>query len=103
MDHLNLEPDFRDEVVQVMRDNCIDLEEALYVGALRRGQVYGAGDIVFLQPLSAEERRALGIDHDPEEILARDLARRAKGAESDREGERDVIERPVALPGSPRS
>ena len=79
MDHLNLDESFKQEARQAMLDYGIGLEEALLVVAIRRGQVYGAGDIVFLQPLSAEERRALGLDHDIEEVLARDRDRKADG------------------------
>lgn len=80
MDELRLEEDFRDEVRQVIREHGVELEEAMLIVALRRGQVYGAGDIVSLHPLSAEQLRRLGLDHDPEQVIAESRARLAKKA-----------------------
>lgn len=74
MDHLSVDEEFDQEVLQAMRDHGIDREEAFLTVALRRGEVYGAGDLVCTRPLTLEERRAIGLDLDPEEIIARDRA-----------------------------
>jgi hypothetical protein len=74
MDQLTLDKEFEVDVLQAMRDFGIGREEAILVVSLNRGYVYGAGDLVSVRPISAERRRALGIDHDPRSILARDLA-----------------------------
>jgi hypothetical protein len=99
MDHLNVDESFQAEAREAMVEHGISLEEALLLVAIRRDQVYGTGDIVFLQPLSSDERRALGLDQDLEEVLARDRAK-ASHADAARSCDDNAdVEKPVASGG----
>ena len=75
MDGLTVEEQIEREVREAMREHSISREEASLLVALRRGYVYGAGDLVSLTPLSPEQRRLLGLDHDPEQLIAESRAR----------------------------
>lgn len=83
MDNLSVDEDFDRHVLQAIRDHGIGHEEAIYLVALRRGQVYGAGDLVCMQPLTPEQRRAIGLEHDPEQAIEESRARLAIKRSSD--------------------
>jgi hypothetical protein len=68
-----------------MSDHGCGVPEALYLVALDRGNVFGGGDLVCIgPPLTAEQRRLTGLDHDPEQVMAetraRVMARRAENS-----------------------
>jgi hypothetical protein len=92
MDELKLETEFEDEVRRVMGEQGIEREDAIYQVALERGQVYGAGDLVCMRRLTPDELRAIGLDHDPEEVFARDLAPLAENGAAAVEDSADGIE-----------
>jgi len=90
MDGLIVDEEFDREVRQAMRDHRVEREEAILIVALRRGQVYGAGDLVSLRPLSPEDLRRIGLDHDPQQLIADSRARLAeKAARSSLESDDD--------------
>jgi hypothetical protein len=99
MDDLTVDREFEDEVRRVMDEQGIEREDAIYQVALERGQVYGDGDLVCMRRLTSEELRAIGLNHDPEEILARDLERRTASKATDSERDADAAKRSVAVAG----
>ena len=78
-----------------MREHGVEIEEAMLLVALRRGQVYGAGDLVYLHPLTPEQLRAIGVDHDPEQVIAADRARLAEEAFSTQPGAAEGVATPA--------
>jgi hypothetical protein len=75
MDDLTFEDRFEQEVRKAMQDHGVSREEATLVVGLRLGEVYGDGDLVCLHPLTPEQRRLFGFDHDPEQLIAESRAR----------------------------
>src|SRR5687767_15160571 len=96
MDHLSIDEEFDREVRQTMSDHGIDREEAFLIVALRRGEVYGDGDLVSVRPLSPDERRSIGLDLDPEQVIAQDRAVLAKEARFDPAGVEDDVDVPAS-------
>ena len=75
MGHLTAIEEIEREIEAVMRDQGIARDGAEVVVGLRRGELHG--DILFVHPLTQEQRRRLNIGRDPEEVLAEQRERRA--------------------------
>lgn len=63
------------EVQATMRERAVDRDEAETIVAIRRGELLGDGDILFMQPLSDELRRRLRLGRSIHEVVAEDQAR----------------------------
>lgn len=73
--------DVEREIQRLMAERGIDRVEAILIVGNRSTEVFGHGDLVCLHPLSAEQRRQLGLGRDPEEVMAEQRARQAREAE----------------------
>lgn len=80
MDRTPLDPETERLVQEVMESEGCGFEEAIYVVALERGEVYGDGDLVCIHRLTPEQRRRSGLDHDPDQIATVTHARAAARA-----------------------
>ena len=56
-------------ILSVMRDLNVNRDEAIAIVGLRRGEIGGDGDLLSLRPLTAAQRRRLGIGRAPEDVL----------------------------------
>jgi hypothetical protein len=77
MDSPPLDAETERLVREIMDKHGCSREEAILAVALERGEVYGDGDLVTLRPLTPEERKLTGLDHDPHRIAAETRARAA--------------------------
>ena len=64
------------EIQTIMRNQNVDREEAATIVGLRRGELLGDGDILFMRPLTGEQRRLLGLGRSIHEVIAEARARR---------------------------
>jgi hypothetical protein len=58
-----------------MRDLGVDRDEAETIVGMRRGELLGDGDILFMRPLSNEQRHRLRIGRSIDDVLAAQRAR----------------------------
>ena len=80
MDRTRLDPETERLVQEVMDREGRDLEEAILAVAIERGEVYGDGDLVSISRLTPEQRRLSGLEHDPDQVMAKTRARVASRA-----------------------
>lgn len=73
--YLDQDPETERLVQDMMDSKGCGFEEAIYLVALERGEVYGDGDLVSTRRLTPEERRRIGLVHDPDQVMAETLAR----------------------------
>jgi hypothetical protein len=72
--------DIEQEILAVMRDQGVDRDEAETVVGMRRGELLGNGDILFMRSLTDAQKRRLGLGRTIHEVVAADRARE-NGAE----------------------
>jgi hypothetical protein len=70
MDRLVETDDFEREIAETMREQGVDREEAQVIVGLRRGELYGDGDLLSIRPLSLDQKRQLGLGRSIDDVLA---------------------------------
>lgn len=75
MDHLTTVDEIEQEIQAVRRTQHVEYEEAAAIVGLRRGELVGDGDILFMRPLTDELRRRFCIGRSIDEVIAADRAR----------------------------
>ena len=69
------------EIANLMAELGIEREVAMMIlGLVPPPEVFGDGDLVCLTPLTADQRRGLGLGRDPDEVMAERRARQAREA-----------------------
>jgi hypothetical protein len=76
MDHITTVDEIEQEIQIIMRTQHVDYEEAATIVGLRRGELLGDRDILFMRPLSDEQRRRLGLGRSIHEVVAEARAKR---------------------------
>ncbi len=75
MDHVTTANEIDQEIETVMSERGVDRDEAATIVGLRRGELLGDGDILFMRPLTDEQRRRLGLGRSIHDVVAADRAR----------------------------
>jgi hypothetical protein len=75
MDDVRLDDETERLVQLAMSEHGYDRDEAILAVALEHGETYGAGDLLSIRPLTPEERRLSGLEHDPDQVMAETRAR----------------------------
>jgi hypothetical protein len=68
--------EIEEEIATVMREQGVDRIEAQTIVGTRRGELHGDNDILFIHPLTEEQRRWLGLGRSIHEVVAEESAQR---------------------------
>ena len=82
MDRVTTTDEIEREIEAVMCDRGVDRDEAETIVGMRRGELLGDNDILFVRPLTDEQRRQLRIGRSIDEVIAADRARQGDGEAS---------------------
>jgi hypothetical protein len=82
MDRMTTVDEIEQEIQAIMRDRSVDREEAATIVGLRRGELHGDGDLLFMRPLTDEQRHRLGLGRSIHEVVAEQRMRRGGDAPS---------------------
>jgi hypothetical protein len=70
MDRIVETDEFEPEIAETMREEGVDRDEAQVIVGLRRGELFGDGDLLSIRPLSPDQKRQLGLGRSIDDMLA---------------------------------